>query len=174
MPGPTENTNAPVQCLTVSMGGEPYLFDFGRIYLVFEKKTETTFRIVQDFVYSGSEMMCVTRCHPDVVNERFPGKCTDSIWLSERSGPGNIPPDQLNRVIQRVGAFLVGRKNPVVLLDGVEYLSVFNDFSKVNMFLEELNDLVMASKAILFVPIDPQSLDPRSLARLRRYTEVVA
>jgi hypothetical protein len=39
--------------------------------------------------------------------------------------------------------------------------------------LEQANDLIMASKAIMLIPIDPVSLDPRSMAKLRRYAEVV-
>jgi archaellum biogenesis ATPase FlaH len=61
----------------------------------------------------------------------------------------------------------------VIMLDGIEYLCLFNDFNRVQMFVEHINDLVMASGAILLIPLDPQSLDQRSLARLRRYAEVV-
>lgn len=148
-------------------------FDHGRVYLVSEKRMDKTLRILQDFDYAGADTLCVTRLHPDLLQERMPGGSMETVWLSERTGINNISPGQLHRILHRIGAFLMGKKNAVVLLDGIEYLSLFNDFVKVQMFVEEINDMIMSSGAILFVPIDPDSLDQRSLAKLRRFAEVI-
>ena len=64
-------------------------------------------------------------------------------------------------------------KNSVVMLDGIEYLTLFNEFQKVQMFVEEVNDMIMTSGSILLMPVDPDALDTRSIARLSRYTEVI-
>jgi hypothetical protein len=162
-----------IQQQSCTIGAHDFLFDFGRVYLICEKRMERTLRILQDFDYSGSTSLCITRLHPDLLSERMPGRTMDSVWLSERNGANNISPNQLHRITQRIASFLIGKKNAVILLDGIEYLCLFNDFVKVQMFLEQLNDMVMASKAIMLVPIDPVSLDPRSMAKLRRYAEVV-
>lgn len=173
VPGPLKSDTVALHSLNVNTGEDSFLFDYGRVYLVCEKRMDKTMRVLQDFIYSGSPTMCVSRTHPDHLNERVPNKGIESIWLSERSGTNNISPEQLNRVINRIGGFLMGKKKAVILLDGIEYLCLFNDFDKVQMFVEQINDLVMASGAILLIPLDPQSLDLRSLARLRRYAEVV-
>jgi len=55
----------------------------------------------------------------------------------------------------------------------VEYLTLFNDPTKVQMFLEQVNDGIMASRALMLVPLDPLSMDPRYVARLRRFAEIV-
>ncbi|MBI0584169.1 MAG: DUF835 domain-containing protein [Methanomassiliicoccus sp.] len=162
-----------IQTANFSVGEHDFLFDYGRVYLVCEKRMDKTLRILQDFDYSGATTLCVTRLHPDLLQERMPGKCVESAWLSERVGTANIHPNQLHRIAQRIGTFLIGKRNAVVLLDGIEYLCLFNDFVKVQMFVEQVNDLIMASKAIMLIPLDPVSLDQRSLARLRRYAEVV-
>jgi hypothetical protein len=153
--------------------GEDFLFDFGRIYFVCEKKMERTLRILQDFVFSGSKALCVTRLHPDLLQEQMPGVSLECAWLSERPGAANIPPNQLHRISQRVSTFLMGKRNAVVLLEGVEYLTLFNDPTKVQMFLEQVNDGIMASRALMLVPLDPLSMDPRYVARLRRFAEIV-
>jgi Protein of unknown function (DUF835) len=173
VPGPLKVDTVGINSLNVNMGEDSILFDYGRVYLICEKRMDKTLRALQDFIYSGSSTMCISRMHPEHLHERMPDKSIESIWLSERNGANNISPDQLNRIINRIGGFLMGKKNAVILLDGIEYLCLFNDFNKVQMFVEQINDLVMASGAILLIPLDPQSLDPLSLARIRRYAEVV-
>lgn len=147
--------------------------DRGRTYLIYEKRMERTACIAQDLADSGSEILCVTRLHPELAAERLLVSAAESVWLSERPGAQNVPPDQLGRLYQKISMFLEDRKDGVVLLEGVEYLCLFNDFNRVLITIERINDLVMSSQAVLLMPIDPPSLDPRSLARLRRSAEVV-
>jgi hypothetical protein len=173
VPGPLKDDIIGLHSLNVRTGEDTFLFDYGRVYLICEKRMDKTLRVLQDLIYSGSSAICVSRMHPDVLHERLPTENVESIWLSERNGANNIPPDQLNRVINRIDTFLMGKKDAAILLDGIEYLCLFNNFAKVQIFVEQINDLVMASGAIMLIPLDPQSLDQRSLARLRRYAEVV-
>jgi archaellum biogenesis ATPase FlaH len=64
-------------------------------------------------------------------------------------------------------------ENAVIMFDGIEYLTLFNDFQKVQMFVEEVNDMIMTSESILLMPVDPEALDGRSIARISRYTEII-
>lgn len=173
VPIPQRGFTSNVASLGLEPGDQEFLFDQGRIYLICEKRMERTLRVLQEFYYSGSNTLCVTRLHPDLLQERMPGLAVETAWLSERCGPSNIPPNQLHRISQRIGAFLLGKKSALVLLEGVEYLTLFNEFTRVQMFLEQVNDQIMTSKAIMLVPIDPASMDVRSMARLRRFAEVV-
>lgn len=174
LPIPFRGYSTNIDPLSLSRGGHDFLFDYGRIYFVCEKRMERTLHYLQEFHYSGSKTLCVTRLHPDLLKEHVPGMAFESIWLSERYGTNNIPPNQLQKIQQRIGSFLIGKRNAVVLLEGIEYLSLFNDLVKVQMFIEQVNDQIMSSKAILLVPVDPVSMDVRSFARLRRFAEVVA
>lgn len=159
--------------LDIGLEGDNLTFDYGRCYLVCEKRLDKAAKIIQDFFYTGSCTLCITRMHPNVLNEKIPDTCHTSKWLSEQSGPNNIGPTQLGKIIECIREFLYGKKGAVILLDGIEYLALFNSFEKIQMFYEEVYDQVMSSGAILVIPLDPQSLDPRSLARLRRYSEIV-
>lgn len=174
VPIPQRSYTASINPLSSCTGEQDILFDFGRIYFICEKRMERTLRILQEFHYSGSKSLCLTRLHPDLLQEKMPGITLESSWLSERPGVNNIPPNQLHRLSQRISSFLLGKKNAVVLIEGVEYLTLFNDLVKVQMFLEQVNDMIMSSKALVLVPLDPQSMDVRSIARLRRFAEVVA
>jgi archaellum biogenesis ATPase FlaH len=79
----------------------------------------------------------------------------------------------LSQLRDRIDEFFTGKENAVAILDGIEYLSIHNDFRKLNIFFEELNDLVMSHQAILLIPVDPRVFDRCSLARLRRFAEVI-
>ena len=162
-----------VSHLDIELEAGSVTLDFGRCYLICEKRMDKALRIVTDFYYSGSCTLCISRMHPDVLDEKIPDASHASMWLSEQPGPHNIGPTQTQKVVQRVRDFLIGRKNAVVLLEGIEYLSTYNDPDRILRMFDELYDAVMARGAILIIPLDPQSLDPRLLARLRRYAEIV-
>ena len=148
-------------------------FDYGRTYLVMGERIDKAMQIAQDFVFSGSNVMCISRMHPDLIGERWAGKKVDTIWLSERPGERNVPPDQLQSLVHRVLTFANGNKRAIIIIDGIEYLALFNDFHRLQMFFEQLNDIAMESGSILLVALDPRLFDLRSMARLRRFAEVV-
>jgi len=173
LPGLTKIETRDEVSLEIGFGNGIPLIDRGRVYLVREKRMDKTLRLLQDFDYSGAATMCVSRTHPDLLRERIPGSEIEAIWLSERSGDNNISPDQLHRILHRIEHFLMQSKNAVVMFDGIEYLTLFNEFQKVQMFVEEVNDMVMTSGSILLMPFDPDALDTRSIARLSRYAEVL-
>ncbi len=173
MPGLTKIESRNEVSLGIGIGNGLPLIDHGRVYLVREKRIDNTLRLLQDFDYSGAATLCVSRTHPDLLREKIPGSRIEAIWLSERSGDNNISPDQLHKLLHRICDFLMENKNAVVMFDGIEYLSLFNDFQKVQMFVEEVNDMVMTSGSILLMPVDPDALDRRSVARLSRFTEVI-
>jgi len=162
-----------VESINVSVNSDVYAFDLGRIYLILNPRSDRAFSIARDFLSSGQRMLCVSRYHPEIVRGMWINEDFKSIWLSERHGESNVPANQLSRLKGKIGAFLSDRGNGVVMLDGIEYLSLFNDFSKLLRFVEELNDMVMELRAILLISVDPRSFDQRSLARLRRFAEVV-
>ncbi|MCK5038370.1 MAG: DUF835 domain-containing protein, partial [Thermoplasmata archaeon] len=58
--------------------------------------------------------------------------------------------------------------NPVVLLDGFEYMVVENGFEKVFKFIKKLNDLSSVNSGTLFIPIGTTSLETDQLGVLKK------
>jgi len=160
--------------VTVGTGRASLVFDYGRTYLVTEDRLGRTIHIAQEFLDTGRKVLCVSRLHPDLLADQWGGKPVNSIWLSERPGPENVPPEQLQRLQQKIALFAKENKNSVVVMDGIEYLSLFNDFQRLQIFVEQLNDVMMDADSILLIALDPRLFDLRSTARLRRFAEVVA
>ena len=162
-----------VETSRVSVNGDIFDFDHGRLYLIMDERLDRAMAIARDFVDSGYRMLCISRYHPEIVRGLWEGGEFHSVWLSDRLTPDSIAPGQLHRIRQRIEDFISSHEGEVVLLDGIEYLSLVNDFHRLLKFIEELNDLIMESNAILLVSVDPRLFDERSLACLRRFSEVV-
>lgn len=117
--------------------------------------------------------MFISRLHPDILKQKIGREIEDTIWLSERPGNKNMAPHQLGRIVNRASTFIRVNSSATVLLDGLEYLSLFNQFSQLQIFIEHLNDAVMESHAILVISVDPRLFDQCSLAKIRRFAEVL-
>ena len=69
--------------------------------------------------------------------------------------------------------FISAGQNPVVLLDGFEYLVSHNDFQSVLALIHDLNENVSIRESILLIPLDPKALNEREFALLRREVELI-
>ena len=151
----------------------PLVLDQGRSYLILGERSDKAMTMVAELMRTGAHLLCASRAHPDLIADHWRGMMPEYLWLSEREGNGNVAPDQLSRLARRIEEHLRSHQNPAVYLDGLEYLALFNDFQRLQMFMEHLNDLLMDTGGIMLVSVDPRLFDPRSLARLRRFAEVV-
>ncbi len=162
-----------VETICVSVNQDIYDFDIGRMYLICHCRSDRAFSIARDFISSGHDILCISRYHPDIIRSMWGSDDFQSVWLSDRNHSGAIPANNLPRLKQRIESYLISKRGGVVMIDGIEYISLFNDFSKLLMFIESLNEMIMEQHAILLIPVDPRSFDQRSLARLRRFAEIV-
>lgn len=158
---------------TIGSGKTPLVLDHGRTYVVLDEQREKAFQIANDLLSMGSEVLCVSHSHPDLMGGRWCGRRTQYIWLCDSPEESAMAPDQLSRLGRRIFDFAARRRNAVVMLDGIEYLTTHNDFNRVQMFVEHLNDIAMETDSIMIIQTDSKSFDPRSLARLSRFAETV-
>jgi archaellum biogenesis ATPase FlaH len=61
----------------------------------------------------------------------------------------------------------------VVIVEGMEYLIVQNDFETVLKLLHTLSDYVTTSQSILLVPVNPDALPHHQYVMLRRAFNVI-
>ena len=157
--------------ISVRSGVTDHTIDFGRIYLLRDDRLEKTLSIARSLADAGKDVLCISRYHPSIMSGRLPLRNMQFLWLGERAGEDRVSPDNLGKLKHRIAVFAKGHKNAVVIVDGLEYLALFNDFHRLNVFYEELNDIVMETKAVLFIPIDERLIEPSDIARLKRFAE---
>lgn len=160
--------------ITIFLKNKSITLDCCRTYLLVDERQTKILEVAESVSNSQEKILFISRLHPDLIREKIIGEITEAIWLSERPSERSVSPQQLGKLLQRISTFVKKEKSAVVFLDGLEYLSLFNDFSRLQMFVEQLNDIIMESRAILVVAVDPRLFDQRSLAKLRRFAEIVS
>jgi hypothetical protein len=64
-------------------------------------------------------------------------------------------------------------KETIVMLDGIEYLIVQNDFSKVIKFVQTLKDTISIGRSKLLIPFNLAALEESRRALLTRDLELL-
>jgi len=146
----------------------------GFTYLVLEENPAHSFEIFRDLVTHGAEGLCITRKPPKMVAQDYGLERTPILWLSRVATQKNcVRPSPPENVAMAVEHFISVGQNPVVLLDGFEYLVAHNDFPSVLALLHDLNENVSIRDSILLVPLDPRALNDREFALIRREVQVI-
>lgn len=111
--------------------------------------------------------LCFTMDQPEVLRRRYMIQTTPIFWISKH-GKESINPTDLEIMAGMINEFIRTSKNPVVLLDGLEFFCIMNGFIPVLKFLHDIRDRVILNEAILILPLNPATLDEKELALIER------
>ncbi|HKZ89944.1 MAG TPA: DUF835 domain-containing protein [Thermoplasmata archaeon] len=145
----------------------------GRSYLVKEPKPKRALEHFRRAIDRGFRPLLVTRQHPNHIERQHGGRDIRVVWLSTTLGKDYMDPHNLNSLSNLVSNFVADAGRAVVLLDGVEYLMMNNDFPRILNFIEFLNEKVAIHRAILLLSLDARAFDPKDLANLERNMTVL-
>ncbi len=147
-----------------------YDLELREVYLIEEEKPEKAYDVFADLVRHGFKGFGICRTHPQKVREKYALEKTPMMWLSEietkqleHVGPQDIP-----KLVYLVAEFIKRAQPAVVIVEGVEYLIVQNDFKSVLKFLHTLSDYVATSESILLLSLNPGVLSAHQHVMLKR------
>jgi Protein of unknown function (DUF835) len=140
----------------------------GRSYLTKEKKPEKALARFLAAIEQGFRPLYITRQHPNHVVRTHQGKEVRVVWLSTTLGKDYVDPHNLNSLSTLVSNFVNDGPRAVVLLDGLEYLMINNEFQRILQFLELLNEQVALRRAVLILSIDDRAFESKQLALIER------
>jgi two-component system cell cycle response regulator len=115
--------------------------------------------------------LAISRQHPDLIKQKYGLEETPIYWLATRTGQDVISPTNLGILTHTMIRFIEENASGVILLDGLEYLVSNNDFNKVLRVIDQVNDQISQSTALMIIPVDPRAFDPKELALLERNVE---
>ena len=96
------------------------------------------------------------------------------MWLSHTPGEDFHNPTAIGTLAKVIQKFSEDNNGEgVVLLDGLEYLIINNGFLQTLMFVEHVNEFVMQRRAIILLPVSPDTLEEKELALLERNLKVL-
>lgn len=142
-------------------------------YVVKETKPEKSFEIFTDQVTHNIQGLCITREHPGIIRKKWGLEKTPIIWLSNQLGRVYVNPTNIGILSDTIIRFIEKSGDSVVMLDGIEFLIVNNDFEKVLRMIHHIIEATMEYKSRLIISVDPRTLDLREMALLERNMEVI-
>ena len=142
----------------------------GRTYLTKERKPDRALVYFRRAIEAGYRPLYVTRQHPNHIARTHAGREIRVVWLSTTLGRDYVDPHNLNSLTNLISNFVVDDLRAVILLDGLEYLMINNDFARILHFLEYVNEQVAMKRAILILSVDDRAFEPKELALIERNT----
>lgn len=145
-----------------------YKIEIGESYLVEGKEPSEAFEIFKDAVTHGAQGFAICRIHPAKVRRRHGLKKTPIMWLSTTEADNSLDPKDLAKINHMLNEFLKRASNSIILLEGIEYLTIQNSFEKVIKALHSLNDYIVMSNSRLLVPVNPKTLEKKEVSILEK------
>jgi hypothetical protein len=136
-----------------------------RISLLVEGVPRSGFKVFSSLSKANENSICITRLHPEYVSEKFGVRGRKCYWLSGCKGKDIISPKSLGHMVRIIKADSKNGK-PIVFLDGLEYLLLWNNMNKVISALSDIQDILFTSKGRMVICIDPLTLEMNDLKRL--------
>lgn len=136
-----------------------------RISLLVEGYPRSGFKVFSSLSKVNENSICITRLHPDYVAEKFNVRGRKCYWLSGCKGKDIISPKSLSQIVKVVKVDAKAGK-PVVFLDGLEYLLLWNEMNKVIAALEEIQNVLVATDGTMVICFDPLTLEQNDLKKL--------
>jgi hypothetical protein len=124
-------------------------------------------------IASGGNGISITPVHPDKLRERYGMRGTPVLWLTEKPGPDSIDPSSINVLTHTALQYLQKSNGSVVLLDGLDYLRLYNRPEEVMNFFYRLKDAAVVTGSKLIVTVNPEDLGERVLPLLERELDTI-
>ncbi|UCG69770.1 MAG: DUF835 domain-containing protein, partial [Thermoplasmata archaeon] len=147
--------------------------DKGIGYLLMEENPSKSYGLFSDLIDHGYKGLCITRAFPGRVMSNYSFEGVSLLWLSRSKDSNSILPTNLGGLLRDAKDFMEANKDSVILLDGIEYLIVHNDFQRVLKLVHGINELVAINDAVLIMPLNPLTMEKDKVALLRRDLKIL-
>lgn len=137
-------------------------------YLVIEDNPTRSYTLFSDLIDYGYSGLCITRTFPGRVKSNYSFDDVSILWLSRARDEDSIVPSNLGAVLRSVKDFMEESDSSVILLDGLEYLIVHNDFQRVLKLVHIINEMAAINNSVVIMPLNPITLDEGKVALLKR------
>lgn len=143
----------------------------GASYIIKEENPQQIYKAFSELLKQRNGLI-ITRVHPDRLKKHFNGS-SEVLWLSTVETNCSIEPTKLSKLAFIINHFVKTTRRGTVLLDGLEYLILQNDFDTVLKFICSVADYVSLHNAILLLPLSPLVLSKSQIKMLERELESI-
>ncbi len=95
-----------------------------------------------NLVEDGSQGLCISRQHPESLKVKYPLTETPILWLTTATGHNYVNPTNIGILTNFTVNFMENNaENSAIIIDGIEYLSIYNDFSNVLKYVYYIHEV---------------------------------
>ena len=143
----------------------------GFLYISDDVGTSYAYDVFADLMKQGKPGLCITRNNPKNIRAQYGLSKTPFIWLTKNKGgeQQSIDSTELFKIHPTISDFVNKVDDGIVLLDGLEYLLLDNEFISILKLIEQSNDTIMASNSRMILRIDPDTLENKEFHLLKRW-----
>ncbi len=143
----------------------------GVAYLVEAEDADGAYKLFVDELASGNQGLCITRDFPTKIRRQYGLTNTPVLWLSNAEQEFAVEPVQLGKLYHKIEDFLKKAEHATVMISGLEYLIVQNNYHSALKFLQLVRDQVAIYDSVLIATISPSTLSEKDLKLIEREME---
>lgn len=151
---------------------QKYDLEQGYGYVIMDETQQQGYEIFKDIVTHGFKGVCFTRDFPQKIQKKFDFENTPIYWLSTMKSDNAFSPNGMPKIYNKLDDFMKKNDNAAILLNGIEYLIIHNNFNSVLKFIQVIHELVAITNSILLLPIDPETFDKQNIKLIQRELRV--
>jgi predicted hydrocarbon binding protein len=143
----------------------------GLAYLVENEDPDGAYKLFVDELAKGNQGLCITRDFPTKIRKTYNLTTTPVLWLSNADQEFAVEPVQLGKLYHKIEDFLKKAERATVMISGLEYLIVQNNYHSALKFLQLVRDQIAIYDGILIATISPDTLSDKDLKLIEREME---
>jgi PAS domain S-box-containing protein len=137
----------------------------GNSYIIKDKSNQSSIDLLIDITINDYKGLIITRGSPSYTKRIIPEtKSVKTILLSSTTQKGYQNISDLEAIEKNIKSFVKENKKTVILLDGFHYLLSRFSFEDFIETLFKVNDYIAQNNSILFLRIDPSTIDKSQMA----------
>lgn len=141
--------------------------------LIFEHEPKGALKLFNLLLEKGNRGIIITRNHPEKFCSNIMSRKIDMYWLSAEDFDYVIHPWETNLIIRTVGKFIAHDNKGIVLLNGLEYLSTYNESHVILNTIFRMVKLIANTEAKFLITIDPIALGNQFITTIKNKSEIV-
>jgi archaellum biogenesis ATPase FlaH len=141
--------------------------------LIFEHKPFAAIKLFNILLEKGKKGMIVTRNHPDKLHNLMASNKIDMYWLSAEDYDYVIHPWDVNLLVNTVQNFIKTNDQGIILINGLEYLSTYNDPNIIFNLISNVGETISNTNAKFFVSMDPIAIGNKFLDTIRSKGDII-
>jgi len=137
----------------------------GCSYLISNRNIKSSIDLFVNLILTGHKGLFVSRGTPSLIKSTVP-RLNDIkiVLLSQEKIKEFHTISNLELLKNEIQEFIKKNDKSIVLIDGIHYLLTRFSFEKLISMIYEINDLISKYKSILFIRIDPTTIDEQRFA----------